>query len=84
LLKLHFSQELELEDFLIESIYTGLVIGKLDQLTKSFNVSFTTARDVRPESINDQIEKLQSWKEKCSWLKVLLTSNNRYGQSVFV
>lgn len=69
----HLMQELdvtnvrELEDFLIECMYAGIVRGKLDQYRRCFQVQFAAGRDLRPEQLGSMIQTLNNW---------LVTSDN--------
>lgn len=57
-----------LEDLIIDSIYAGLISGKMDQRGQIFRVQGTVGRDVLPEQLGSIIEKLQTWKFQCSEL----------------
>ncbi|GAB9466280.1 hypothetical protein Gpo141_00003658 [Globisporangium polare] len=54
----------ELEDILIETIYSGLVQGKLDQKSRAFIVKYAVGRDTQNEDIDSMIAKLTSWKSE--------------------
>ena len=52
----------QLEDLLIEAMFTGLINGKLDQKNKMLHVHSTFGRDVRDENqINLLVKKLMAW-----------------------
>jgi len=51
----------ELEDLIIDAIYLGIIQGKLDQKMKQLEVQFSMGRDLKPESIDNMIELLNSW-----------------------
>ena len=51
----------ELEDLIIESVYLGLVSGKLDQAKKVFEVAEVSGRDVRLTDISQMLSTLTSW-----------------------
>jgi len=53
----------ELEDLVIETIYVGLVLGKLDQLGGVLKVSAVGARDVRPSEVPHLLHRLQHWSQ---------------------
>ncbi|CCI39386.1 unnamed protein product [Albugo candida] len=55
-----------LEDVLIDTIYSGLVQGKLDQKTKSMRVTYAIARDVQSHDIALMRKKLKEWQSKAS------------------
>ncbi|TYZ64896.1 hypothetical protein PybrP1_001119 [[Pythium] brassicae (nom. inval.)] len=54
----------ELEDILIDTIYSGLVQGKLDQKSRSFVVKYAVGRDTQDEDIDEMIAKLVSWRNE--------------------
>lgn len=51
----------ELEDLIIESVYLGLVSGKLNQAKKVFEVAEVSGRDVRLSEIHTMLDTLVSW-----------------------
>lgn len=51
----------ELEDLIIESVYTNLIIGKMDQENQCLIVESCAVRDCKPEDIDYIIETLTSW-----------------------
>jgi len=56
----------QLEELLIETTYLGLIQGKIDQRGSLFLVTArVSGRDVRPEDIDEMIQKLTVWREKC-------------------
>ena len=55
----------ELEDLIIDTIYTGLVTGKMDQTTGVLKVKSAVPRDVKPEDVDAMISKLTDWRDKC-------------------
>ncbi|ETK77732.1 hypothetical protein L915_16056 [Phytophthora nicotianae] len=67
----------EVEDILIDTIYSGLVLGKLDQKSRCFVVKYAVGRDTRHEDIDDMIQKLSNWKaqsaEICEKINTILT-----------
>ncbi|KAN0060743.1 hypothetical protein ACQY0O_007401 [Thecaphora frezii] len=51
-----------LEDLIIESIYAGLVAGKLNQTMARFEVDHVIGRDVRPSGeVEELLAELQRW-----------------------
>lgn len=56
----------ELEDLVIESVYLGLVSGKLNQAKKVFEVAETAGRDVRPEDVATMLTMLTAWQKTSS------------------
>ncbi|XP_071494085.1 COP9 signalosome complex subunit 7b-like [Diadema antillarum] len=55
----------ELEDLIIETIYSEIIQGKLDQKNQLLEVEFTIGRDIRPEAISDIVSVLQEWCDGC-------------------
>jgi len=51
----------DLEDLIIESVYLGLVSGKLNQAKKVFEVAEVSGRDVRMTDIQHMLNTLVSW-----------------------
>lgn len=54
----------ELEDLIIESVYLGLVSGKLNQAKKVFEVAEVAGRDVRRSDIDAMLNTLIGWQNK--------------------
>ncbi|CEG37106.1 proteasome component region pci domain-containing protein [Plasmopara halstedii] len=54
----------EVEDILIDTIYSGLIQGKLDQKSRCFVVKYAVGRDTCREDIDDMIQKLLNWKQQ--------------------
>jgi COP9 signalosome complex subunit 7 len=51
----------ELEDLVIDTVYQGLVTGKLDQGSETVIVETTVGRDINPNDVSDMIAKLSAW-----------------------
>ncbi|CAM9105243.1 unnamed protein product [Choristocarpus tenellus] len=51
----------QLEDLIFDTIYSGLVQGKLDQLQGILKVKYAIARDVRIEDLGLMMDKLGRW-----------------------
>lgn len=51
----------ELEDLIMDSIYAGIIKGKLDQKEQRFQVDWTMGRDIRPGQISEMIKILNLW-----------------------
>lgn len=51
----------ELEDFLIEGMYHGLIKGKMDQARRVFLVDECIGRDVNPEELAKLRRALEEW-----------------------
>lgn len=58
----------ELEDLIIDSIYVGIIKGKLDQKEQRFQVDWSMGRDIRPGQLQEMIKILDLWCEKSETL----------------
>jgi len=63
----------ELEDLIIESIYAGIIKGKLDQKEQRFQVDWSMGRDIRPGQLAEMIRILDLW---CDRSVVLMNELN--------
>ncbi|KAG7385506.1 COP9 signalosome complex subunit 7a [Phytophthora pseudosyringae] len=59
----------EVEDILIDTIYSGLIQGKLDQKLRCFVVKYAVGRDTHHEDIDDMIQKLTNWKAQSAEIR---------------
>lgn len=59
--KLDVSNVRELEDMIIDCIYAGLIVGKLDQKRSIFDVQNAIGRDIGPDDVKKMRAKLASW-----------------------
>mmetsp|Transcript_28334 Transcript_28334/g.33570 ORF Transcript_28334/g.33570 Transcript_28334/m.33570 type:complete len:238 (+) Transcript_28334:16-729(+) len=75
LTELSLSNVRELEDLIIDTIYAGILEGKLDQAKGVFNVKHAMARDVRPQDVRLMIEKLTALQNKLTELGGNIDSN---------
>lgn len=57
-----------LEDLIIDTIYAGLIKGKLNQSNKILRIIDTIRRDVNPNQLGEIITYLQIWQENVSTL----------------
>jgi len=55
----------DLEDLIIEAIYSDVVTGELDQESGYLEVDWTVGRDVGPSDVDTMIETLQQWCDSC-------------------
>lgn len=69
-----------LEDVIIETIYAGLVSGKMDQKAKLFRVSRAAARDVAVEDVPAMAAKLKRWAQTADLLVAALDRNRQLGE----
>ncbi|XP_060007840.1 COP9 signalosome complex subunit 7b isoform X2 [Lagenorhynchus albirostris] len=51
----------ELEDLIIEAVYTDIIQGKLDQRNQLLEVDFCIGRDIRKKDINNIVKTLHEW-----------------------
>ena len=54
-----------LEDLLIECIYAGLIVGRLDQQLSQVQIQSALGRDVSDLDINNMCDKLEQWSLIC-------------------
>jgi len=54
----------ELEDLIIDALYQGIIIGKLDQKLKQIEVEFTMGRDLKPDSLENMVGVLSEWNKQ--------------------
>lgn len=55
----------ELEDLVIEAMYTDIIHGKLDQKNGILELDYAIGRDIKPEDLPNIINTLQSWCDTC-------------------
>lgn len=55
----------ELEDLIIEAVYSNLIRGKLDQKALCLEIEWTLARDVRVERFDEIGNVINSWISNC-------------------
>jgi hypothetical protein len=51
----------ELEDIVIECMYAGLLVGKLDQHAMVLEVQHASSRDIGPRDVKNMATKLEEW-----------------------
>lgn len=51
----------ELEDLIIEAIYTDIIQCKLDQQNQLLEVDFCIGRDLQKQDISNIVKTLQEW-----------------------
>jgi len=57
-----------LEDLIIDTIYLGLIKGKLNQRQQTLRIIDTMRRDVRPNQLRELIDSLKIWQENVATL----------------
>lgn len=55
----------DLEDLIIEAIYSDIIQGKLDQKNSQLEVDYAIGRDIRAEDIGAIVNTLQEWCDSC-------------------
>ncbi|XP_070609891.1 COP9 signalosome complex subunit 7b [Erythrolamprus reginae] len=55
----------ELEDLIIEAVYTDIIQGKLDQRNQVLEVDFCIGRDIQRKDISSIIKTLNEWCDGC-------------------
>ncbi|XP_069068975.1 COP9 signalosome complex subunit 7b isoform X2 [Pleurodeles waltl] len=55
----------ELEDLIIEAVYTDIIQGKLDQCRQLLEVDFCIGRDIPKKDISSIVKTLQEWCDGC-------------------
>ncbi|ETW01603.1 hypothetical protein H310_06242 [Aphanomyces invadans] len=67
----------EVEDIVIDTIYSGLVEGQLDEKNEVFESSYSVGRDVQLSDIDDMIHRLTQWqndaKQMCNRIDEVLS-----------
>jgi COP9 signalosome complex subunit 7 len=62
--KLEITNVRELEDLVIDCIYQGILIGRLDQQKAQLQVSSAIGRDLRPGQIDELLRTLNLWAQQ--------------------
>jgi len=68
----------EMEDLIIDTVYLGLIQGKLDQKKNVFEVQYAIGRDIGPNDVNNMLEKLATWARASENLLVQLDGRIEY------
>eukprot|EP00794_Sanderia_malayensis_P015261 gene15261-16836_t len=58
----------ELEDLIIEAVYAGVILGKLDQQRQQLEIEFVIGRDIKSETIDEVVNALDAWCTNCDGL----------------
>ncbi|KAE9527229.1 hypothetical protein AGLY_012927 [Aphis glycines] len=76
----------DLEDLIIEAIYSNVVSGELDQQSDYLEVDWTVGRDVGVNDVDNMIDTLQQWCDSCenvlSTVQARIVDANRTKQEV--
>eukprot|EP00697_Spironema_sp_BW2_P017930 gnl/Spiro4/975_TR519_c0_g1_i1.p1 gnl/Spiro4/975_TR519_c0_g1~~gnl/Spiro4/975_TR519_c0_g1_i1.p1 ORF type:complete len:273 (-),score=76.77 gnl/Spiro4/975_TR519_c0_g1_i1:75-866(-) len=78
--ELNISNVRDLEDLIIDSIYTGLIRGVLDQSERRLEVTFARSRDVQPTQIGSMLNLLKNWKSNCTRVLEMIDAQIQYAQ----
>jgi COP9 signalosome complex subunit 7 len=54
----------ELEDLVIEAIYSGVIQGRIDQRNQQFEIHFAIGRDVQPAELDSLMQTLLTWYDR--------------------
>ena len=63
----------ELEDMLMDTIYSDLIGGKLDSKNQVFSVDFAISRDIRMEDLHDVQRVLVAWQERADGVRKVIS-----------
>eukprot|EP01113_Clastostelium_recurvatum_P016555 TRINITY_DN1949_c0_g1_i2.p1 TRINITY_DN1949_c0_g1~~TRINITY_DN1949_c0_g1_i2.p1 ORF type:complete len:286 (-),score=82.16 TRINITY_DN1949_c0_g1_i2:66-860(-) len=72
----------ELEDLIIESIYAGVIKGKLDQKEQHLEVEYSIGRDILPEQLQGVISVLSQWAQRSDHLLQMIDEKMRHADKV--
>jgi COP9 signalosome complex subunit 7 len=71
------------EDIIIDTIYAGLIQGRLDQKAGALRIKYAMPRDVKVEDVPSMIESLDDWSQRAeSMLAALDESLKRAGDTM--
>ena len=63
--ELSISSVRDLEDLIIDAIYSNVIDGKMDQKNSWIEIESTIARDIRREQLQPMLTVLSEWCDKC-------------------
>lgn len=66
----------ELEDLIIDCIYSDLLRGKLNQQRQCLTIHAMTPRDVAFTQLESTLQSLKQWRQTCQDVKLLLENEN--------
>jgi COP9 signalosome complex subunit 7 len=72
----------ELEDLIIDTVYLGLINGKLDPKRGVVDVEFAMGRDIGPDDVKDMVQTLDSWLVGCDLVMQNLDRNIQQAQKL--
>eukprot|EP01097_Dermamoeba_algensis_P004260 TRINITY_DN2813_c0_g1_i1.p1 TRINITY_DN2813_c0_g1~~TRINITY_DN2813_c0_g1_i1.p1 ORF type:complete len:245 (-),score=45.99 TRINITY_DN2813_c0_g1_i1:55-789(-) len=72
----------ELEDLFIDSIYQGLLRGKLDQKDKQLEIEFAVGRDLRPGQLLEMVSFLNQWCQHSDGILVAIEDQVKYANTL--
>lgn len=72
---LEVTEQRDLEDLVIETVYAGLVAGKMDQMAREFKVSRASGRDVKPDDVGAMADALTAWADRADAVAEQLEEN---------
>jgi COP9 signalosome complex subunit 7 len=62
----------DLEDLIIEAIYSDIIHGKLDQKNKQLEIDYAIGRDIRQTDIDKIVSTLVQWCDSCETVLVCI------------
>jgi COP9 signalosome complex subunit 7 len=69
------TEQRDLEDLVIETVYAGLIAGKMDQMARQFKVSRASGRDVKPDAVGAMADALAQWADRADAVAEQLEEN---------
>ena len=72
---LEVTEQRDLEDLVIETVYAGLVAGKMDQMAREFKVQRASGRDVKPDDVAAMADALTDWADRADAVAEQLEEN---------
>jgi len=73
----------ELEDLIIDSIYQGVIKGKLDQKHQHLEVDYSIGRDILPSQLGQVVGALSDWVQRSDMLLALIEEKIKHADHVF-
>lgn len=71
----------QLEDLIIDTIYEGLIKGKIDHKNSCLRVFQSIGRDIRPEEIPSALQKIKNYINQITQIEATANENISYSQS---
>ena len=71
----------DLEDLLIDCIYAGVIVGRMDQQAKKLRVQSAIGRDVSDLDLGAMCEKLEHWSRMCSHMIESVSASTKQAEN---